>query len=389
MRLYTAARVLTGDGEVLHDGGVAVDGGVIKAVGRLAELPAAADRTDFPRGTLLPGLIDAHVHLAMDGGDDPVRALREADDTALLATMRRNARALLAAGVTTARDLGARGFLDVGLRDEITDGVSPGPRLLVATRPLTSVGGHCWYLGGECEGTEAIRALVRTHASRGADLLKIMVTGGHTTSGSKPWLHQFGDAELAVAVAEAHGLGIPVAAHAHGVEGIRAAVAHGMDTIEHCTWQTEHGGDGYEPGLTDAIAGAGIPVCGTFNPLLARDLAYAERRRRVVTDMRRRGVTFIAGTDAGIRGTPHSAYATALVTMAGYGFTPAEVVRAATADAAAALGLASSTGTLAPGRSADLVAVHGDPLADLSVLAEPALVVTRGRDFQPDPMVSR
>ncbi|MEU8782776.1 amidohydrolase family protein [Streptomyces sp. NPDC048637] len=384
MKLYTAARVLTGDGEVLPGGGVVTGDGVIKAVGRLGELPTAAERVDFPHGTLLPGLIDAHVHLAMDGGDDPVSVLRAADDTALLHTMRRNARALLAAGVTTARDLGARGFLDVVLRDEITDGVSPGPRLLTATRPLTSPGGHCWYLGGECRGVDAIRRGVRERHLRGADLLKIMVTGGNTTPGSKAWLHQFTDAELATAVSEAHSLGIPVAAHAHGADGIRAAVVHGMDTIEHCTWQTEHGFDGYLPALADAIAEAGIPVCGTFHPLLARDEAYAEQRRRVVTDMRRRGVAFIAGTDAGIRDTPHSAYATALATMAGYGFTAAEVIRAATVDAAAALGVAGSTGSLTPGRNADLVAVHGDPLTDLSALAMPALVVARGREYRPE-----
>lgn len=389
MKLYTAARVLTGDGGALHDGGVVVGGGVIRAVGRISELPTGLEHVDFPHGTLLPGLIDAHVHLAMDGGPDPVTALRRTNGPELLDTMRSNARALLDAGVTTARDLGGYGFLDIVLRDEINDGIGHGPRLLTATRPLTSPGGHCWYLGGGCEGVDEIRRMVGEQALWGADLLKIMVTGGHTTPRSRPWLPQFTDAELAAAVSEAQFLGMPVAAHAHGVEGIRAAVTHGMDTIEHCTWQTERGFDGFDPALADAIATAGIPVCGTFNPLLARDEAYAAQRRRAVGEMRRRGVRFIAGTDAGIRDTPHSAYATALATMAGYGFTPAEVIRAATGDAAAALGVAGSTGSLTPGRDADLIAVHGDPLVDLSVLAEPALVVTLGREYRPDRVAGR
>ncbi|HVV12558.1 amidohydrolase family protein [Amycolatopsis sp.] len=362
MKRYTAGRVFVGDGRVLTPGGVLVEGGVITG---LDERPS---RVDFPGATLHPGFIDAHVHLGFDGGGDPVATLRAASDAELLESMRQAAKALLSAGVTTARDLGSRGFLDIALRESLD-----APRLLLATRPLTPPGGHCWYLGGEGRGAGELRKLVRENQEAGADWIKVMVTGGHTTEGSRAWRTQFDRAELAAAVDEAHALGLPVAAHAHGTGGIALAVDCGVDTLEHCTWQTEDGSGGYSPRIADAIAAAGIPVCATFNPQLAAIPAFAGPRRRVIADMRARGVRFIAGTDAGVVGTPHAGFGDGLKAMAGYGFTPGEVLRSATIDSAKALGIDGRTGSLLPGKDADLVISSG---------GRPLLVVARGREIR-------
>lgn len=387
MRLYTAGQVIIGDGRVLPAGGVLVDDRTIAAVDRLAEFEALdVERHDFPGGTLLPGLIDAHVHLCFDGSADPISRLRARSEHESLLVMAGNADKSLSAGITTARDLGAPGLLDVTVKRAIAEDTIRGPRLLTAARPLTPTGGHCWFLGGECDGEQALRTMIRRQRRDGADLVKVMSTGGLSTPGSRSWRVQFTDTELAAIVDEAHELGMPVAAHAHGVEGISRSVRAGVDTLEHCTWQTPRGFDGYRPEIADAIADAGIAVCGTFSASAAAHPAYFEAREKVITDMRHRGVRFVAGTDAGVEHTPHRAFANSLITMSRYGFRAVDVIEAATGGAASALGIDSVTGSLTAGKDADLVIVDGDPLTDLATLTNPLRVVSRGRELTPEPI---
>lgn len=386
--LYTAARVIVGNGRVLPEAGVLVRGERIAQVAPLAHLlpalPPDLPRVDIPTGSLLPGLIDTHVHLGLDGGRDALARASRQTDAEHLCTMASNARALLSAGVTTARDLGARAFLDVALRHNARDGALPDPRLVLATRPLTSAGGHCGWMGGECAGPSALRRAIRHHHHNGADVIKVMLTGGASTPGSNPWRLQFSDPELTAVVDEAHRLGHPVAAHAHGTRGIVMATRAGVDTIEHCTWFAEDYATDYRPDIADEIAERRIAVCGTFNPRLLAAEHWVQQRRAVVCDMRRRGVRFVAGTDAGVDVTPHRDYARGLLAMAHYGFTPAEVLAAATLDAAEVLGLAAVTGSLEATKSADLIAVLGNPLDDLAVLADPVLVLRAGQSWVPD-----
>jgi imidazolonepropionase-like amidohydrolase len=153
--------------------------------------------------------------------------------------MLHSARQLLGVGVTTARDLGGRGYLAVAVRDAIAAGLARGPRLVVAAAPVTVTGGHCWFMGGEADSEDDLRRVVRTHHKHGADLIKVMSTGGFMTEGSAPWYAQFTTAQLAVIVEEAARVDKPVAAHAHGIEGIRRAVEAGVTTIEHCSFVTE------------------------------------------------------------------------------------------------------------------------------------------------------
>jgi imidazolonepropionase-like amidohydrolase len=276
--------------------------------------------------------------------------------------------------------------LGVVVRDAIASGLARGPRLVAAGPAVTVTGGHCWFMGGEADSEDDLRRIVRTHHKHGADLIKVMATGGFMTSGSAPWYAQFTTEQLAVIVAEASRVDKPVAAHAHGLEGIRRAVAAGVTTIEHCSWVTETNERFFDEPLAAEIAERGIVVCPTINvnaPYVTEltGITPGENVRR----MWETGVRIIAGTDAGIDNTPHHQYAGGLAAMVSLlGFSPADVIAMATTEAAAALGLGAVTGRLAPGYEADLIVVDGDPLADIAALGRLRRVVARGRDYVPD-----
>ena len=385
--VLTAPRVLTGEITVAG-GAVVIDGSVVRWTGPAADLPpefARDERTDYQDCTILPGLIDAHVHLGFDGGPQPAARVRSESDEQQIILMLKSARELLGVGVTTARDLGCRGYLGVTVRDAIAAGLARGPRLLVAASPLTVTGGHCWFLGGEADSEDDLRRMVRNHHKNGADLIKVMSTGGFMTKGSAPWYAQFSTQQLAVVVEEARRVGKQVAAHAHGIEGIRRAVEAGVDTIEHCSFVTETNERVFNEPLAASIADKGIVVCPTVNV----NAPYVAKRTGIVVGqylpaMRALGVRIIAGTDAGIDNTPHHQYVGGLQHLVSLGFSPAEVIAMATTQSAEALGLGEVTGRLAPGFEADLLVVDGDPLADIAALGRLRRVVARGRDYVPD-----
>jgi len=308
----------------------------------------------------------------------------ETDEQQLL-LMLASARDLLGVGVTTARDLGARGYLDVVVRDAIASGLARGPRLVVAAAPITVTGGHCWFMGGEADSEDDLRRLVRTHHKHGADLIKVMSTGGFMTTGSAPWYAQYTRRQLAVITEEAGRVDKPVAAHAHGLEGIRRAVEAGVSTLEHCSFVTETNERRFDEALAARIAERGIVVCPTVNvnaPYVVEltGIAVGEHLK-TMHDM---GVRIIAGTDAGVDNTPHHQYAGALEFFVTLGFSPAQVLAMATTEAAAALGVGAITGRLAPGYDADLIVVDGDPRTDIRAVGKLLRVIARGRDYRPD-----
>lgn len=397
--LLTAGLVLpTGSGRAVPDGAVLVRDGLIEAVGPVASMSVPADvvRWDFPDGVILPGLIDTHVHFVFDASDDPVTPLLAVDDETLYEQMAGRARQLLDAGVTTVRDLGDRANLACTLRDAVNRGELPGPRILAAGAPLTVPGGHCWFLGGEAGGDEQIRKVLRRNLDRGADVVKVMVTGGTLTPGGPPrWQQQFTDAEIALIVAEAHRKGRLVAGHVHGVEGVRTSLAAGVDTLEHCTFASAQGlavGPTEEQDeLIGQIADSGTFVCPTLSGGLDDHLAAVgmEVVDRVLDLVRRqhgRGVRLVVGTDAGMRGSRFDRYAGALPWYEKAGLSKESVLDAATVVAAEALGLGNRTGRLAEGLSADLLVVDGDPRVNLDVLRRPALVLAAGRPHKPEPI---
>ncbi len=386
--VLTAPRVITGS-RTVADGAVVLGDRTVAWAGAAGALPgdyAALPRTDYPGSTIMPGLIDSHVHLGFDGGPDPAARMRAETDEQQLVLMLRNARDLLGVGVTTARDLGARAYLDVVVREAIAAGLARGPRLVVAGPPVTVTGGHCWFMGGEADSGDDLRRIVRTHHKHGADLVKVMATGGFMTTGSAPWYAQFTAEQLAVIVAEASRVDKPVAAHAHGLEGIRRAVQAGVTTIEHCSWVTETNDRRFDEHLAAQMAERGIVVCPTINvnaPYVTELTGLTVGQ--YVPAMRDMGVRIIAGTDAGIDNTPHHQYAGGLAAMVTLlGFAPADVIAMATTQAAAVLGVGAVTGRLAPGYEADLIVVDGDPEADITALGRLRRVIARGRDYVPD-----
>jgi imidazolonepropionase-like amidohydrolase len=378
---------MTGD-ETVADGAVAIGDRTVDWVGPAGALPAeysSLPRTDYRDFTIVPGLIDGHVHLAFDGGPNPAARMRAETGEQQLMLMLRSARELLGVGVTTARDLGSRAYLAVAVRDAIAAGLARGPRLVVAACPITVTGGHCWFMGGEADSEDDLRRLVRTHHKHGTDLIKVMSTGGFMTTGSAPWYAQFTTAQLAVIVEEAARVDKPVAAHAHGTEGIRRAVEAGVTTIEHCSFVTETNERCFSESLAAKIAERGMFVCPTISgnaPYIA-ELTGIEVGSHVKA-LHEMGVRIIAGTDAGIDNNPHHQYVGGLEYLVTLGFQPAQVLAMATTEAAAALGLGATTGRLAPGYDADLIVVDGDPQADIAALRDLRRVIARGRDYVPD-----
>lgn len=323
--------------------------------------------------TLLPGLIDNHVHLAFDASADVLTPLLQDGDDVLLQRMADNGRAALAAGVTTVRDLGDRRFLSLDLREQLRSEPSSGPELLVAGPPLTRTGGHCWFLGGEADTTDQLRAAVRERAERACDVVKIMATGGALTPGFGPHQSQYDAEQLAVVVAEAHELGLPVAAHAHGPDGIRDSVAAGIDSVEHCTWFTADGVD-VDWTVAKRMADAGTVVGATLgqNPGAAPLPAVARRLETyfsTVVELIGLGVTVACGTDVGVSpAKPHDDLPRGVITLTDRGVPFDDALATATRSAAAACGVGERKGRLERGYDADLLVVRGDPRYDPAAL---------------------
>ncbi|MCX4549638.1 MULTISPECIES: amidohydrolase family protein [unclassified Streptomyces] len=389
--LITGDRVLVDSGVYLDDGAVLIEGDSITAVGPRAQITEQAG-TDVPRfefsGTVLPGLIDAHVHLAFDGGTDPVATLQASTDEKLLQDMRCRAEQLLHSGVTTARDLGDRGHLALTLAREIADRRTAGPRLVSAGTPATPPGGHCYFLGGEVSGADEVRNLVRRNLAAGAGVIKAMVTGGGLTKdGPRSYESQFSTEELAALVDEAHKAGVPVAAHAHGADGIATSVKAGVDTIEHCTWMTSEGLD-LRQDVLKRIIDQGITVCPAVSPhwqMLPR--VFGEERAEAMFDLIRQmeaaGANLIAGTDAGVQRAGFDGLTSSLPFYSHLGLANSKIVDMATTKAATALGLGETTGRIAPGYRADLLLVDGDPLTDLAALKDVRAVFAGGLRYEP------
>ena len=359
---------------------VRVEGGRIAAVGR--GLPRdGAELLEAAGHTLLPGLIDCHVHLAYDGR--PGEPLNPVDPVPVYAwRMANNARATLHAGFTSVRDLGAPQAINCDLMRAVDSGMVEGPRIVPAGRMITMTGGHGWPIGREADGADEVRKAVREQLKAGARAIKLMASGGVMTPGVDPRSPQLGLEELSAGVEEAHKAGVKTASHAQAAAGIRNAVFAGIDSIEHGIYLEDDVIEEMKRRGTMLVAtltaphninalgeGAGMPPHVLEKSRMVAE-AHLDSFRRAL----RAGVPLASGTDAGTPGNHHGQNAQELRLMVEHGLSPAEALRAATVHAAALLGLGEQTGRIAPGLAADLLLVAGDPLADITVLERPQLI---------------
>ncbi len=369
---------------------------------RAIRLSSEVETVDLKGKTLLPGLIDMHVHLDSPADIGGYRGL-EFTDSFFGVTAVGNARAMLDAGFTTVRNVGSGNRNDIGLKQAISAGYVIGPRIVPAGHALGATGGHCdsTFLPPSLEkpekeegigdNVEELRYQVRRQRKYGAEVIKVCATGGVFSRNTEPGQQQLTEAELKAIVDEAQMWGLRVAAHAHGAAGIKAAIKAGIDTIEHVSLVDDEGiklaatrakpvwfsMDIYNTEYTQAEGKKN----GVLEDNLRKDREVAQLQRDNFRKAYKAGVRMVFGSDAGVM--PHGDVGKQFATMVQFGMTPLDAIRAATINGAQALGQEGNVGQIATGRFADFVAVEGDPLANVSLLERPAAVIKGGKKIEP------
>jgi imidazolonepropionase-like amidohydrolase len=383
-------------GEIVTPGVVVVEKDRIRSVGA-SDAPAGAPTIDLGDATLLPGLTDAHTHLTGDlTGDWIVRPVREtAADAALRGA--KHARETLLAGFTTVRDVGSGGFADVSLMKAIDRGFVDGPRIVPVGHAIGITGGHCdatgWAPGileqgpeeGVADGVDAAIRAVRYQIKHGAKFIKVCATAGVLSFDATLGAQQLSDEELKAIVDEARRHGLKVAAHAHGTEGIKAAVRAGVASIEHGTLLDDEAIRLMKQNGTYLVPTAHlldvIPLDNLPPPIRAKAEQAIPRAKESHRKAIRAGVKVAFGTDAAVY--PHGDNAKEFAVYVGYGMRPIDAIRTATLATADLLGV-SDRGVLAPGKLADIIAVPGDPLQDVTVLERVRFVMKGGVVYRND-----
>ena len=398
-----AGRLFDGSGDAYApDRVIVVEAGRIKAVGSLAEIPIPGEATvvDLSKWVVLPGLIDAHTHLGSRADRyDEIKKFQDTPNHSAFAAVL-NARKTLEAGFTTVRDVGSKPFLAVDLRDAIEEGFLVGPRVVASGPGISITGGHgdlnrfapqvrVTMFPEErdykiADGVDQIRHVVRAQIKHGVDVIKVNASGGVLSRGDSPGAPQYSVEELKVLVQEAHAAGRKVAAHAHGAQGIKNALLAGVDSIEHGSLIDDEG-------IRMMVARGTWLVADIYNDdyllgkavefhlpeeSIAKEKAVGQLQRDNFAKAVKAGVKVAFGTDAGVY--PHGDNARQFAFMVRYGLTPARAIRSATVDAAELLGRSTTLGKIQYGLLADLIAVEGDPLADVRALEHVGFVMKGG-----------
>jgi imidazolonepropionase-like amidohydrolase len=362
---------------------------------RTIRFGANVKRIDLAGKTILPGLIDMHVHLDSLAEIGGYNSLQYTDSFWMAAGVK-NARDMLMAGFTTVRNVGSANYNDIGLKQAINEGYAVGPRIIGAGYAIGATGGHCDETffppsfkrtsPSVGDGPQALRDQVRLQRKYGADVIKICATGGVFSRNTEPGQQQLSEEEMRAVADEARQWGLKVAAHAHGASGIKAAIRAGIDTIEHASLVDDEGiklaaarkqpvwfaMDIYNTDYTQAEGAKN----GVLEDNLRKDREVAQIQRDGFRKAHAAGVKMVFGSDAGVM--PHGTAANQFRTMVQYGMTPMEAIQAATRNAADALGREKDVGAIAVGRYADIIAVAGDPTRDVRLLEKVEAVVKGG-----------
>jgi imidazolonepropionase-like amidohydrolase len=390
-----AGRLIDGRGGVpLRDAVILIDGDRIASVGQGLAIPKDAEVIDLTRSTVLPGLIDCHTHVTVQPADYYEDLFRRSPiDVAVTAHL--YAKRTLDAGFTTIRDVGAGEFIDVALRNAINRGDVPGPRMQVATLAVGATGGHNDISGfspylkfgsfsGVADGVDDIRKLIRLEVKNGADLIKLIASAGVLSEEESVGAPQYSQEEMNVVVQEAAMWGRKVAAHAHGAEAIKRALRAGVVSIEHASLIDDEGLRlAKERGAylvmdiyNDDYIVAEYKRLGYPQKIIDKEATVGRTQRENFRKATQAGVKLAFGTDAGVY--PHGLNARQFAKMVEWGLTPAQAIQAATGSAADLLGWSDRVGTIAAGRFADIVAVDGDPLVDVTELERVKFVMKGG-----------
>lgn len=396
----TAARLVAPEqGKVIEHPLVLIEGDRIVAVRSGDAVPASYTRIDLGNATLLPGLIDAHTHLGAGPTSATGNYWQDAMqiggiDMAIAAPIL--AQRTLEAGFTTVRDVGSYAYIDVALRNAIERGLVQGPRILAATLPIGATGGHTddttglapeivlQRPTGVADGVDGVRLKVRDNIKHGADVIKFMASGGVTSGEDSVGAAQYTQAEMDALVDEAHRWGKRVAAHAHGTVPIKMAIRAGVDSVEHASLID---GEGIQLAkqrgtflvfdiYNDDYILAEYTRLGYPSKIIEKEKQVGRQQRENFRRAVQAGAKLAFGTDAGVY--PHGWNARQFARMVEWGMTPMQAIQAATTSAADLLGWSDKVGALKPGLYADLVAVSGDPLADVSVLEHVDFVMKGG-----------
>lgn len=374
--------VFLGDGGKLEKGTVVARDGKIERVteGNDVSIPEGAVLFNLKGHMLFPGFIDCHLHLCSDGSPDPTAAVAGDSLPALTLKIAEAARKTVMAGVTTIRDAGGKGHLELGVRDAIKDGLIPGPRILASGRLVCMTGGHGWRIGGrEADGPDEVRKAVREQIKAGCDVVKLMATGGVITEGVEPGSPQFSVEELRAGVEEAHKAGRLAGIHAQGNEGIKNGLRAGIDILDHGVFLDQESIDMMLAQGTSLVPTLSAPVNilkagiegGVPDFIINKTRPIKDAHFKSIAMAREAGVAMGMGTDIGTPLNRHGENLNELVYMTDIGFSPEEALLSATSGAARVLGIGEKTGTVEEGKAADLVMVRGNPLDDIRLLTDP------------------
>lgn len=380
-------------GKIVSAPVVLIENGIIQSVTANGKVDINVTLIDLSEHTLIPGLMDMHVHLTSDANKHGYKRLASSLPDVTITGVN-NAEVTLMAGFTTVRNVGAPGYADVALKRAIEQGSIPGPRMFVSGPSIGVTGGHCdnnllppsyeAKSGGVADGPWAIREKIRQHIKYGADVIKFCATGGVLSKGTKVGAQQYSQEEMNALVAEANLRGLVTAAHAHGNDGIKAAIKAGVNSIEHASFLDEEAiqlaldkGTYFSMDIytTEYILSEGEKA-GILQESLDKERVVGQSQRDSFTAAVKAGVKMVFGSDAGVY--PHGTNGAQFSRMVRFGMTPMQAIQASTINAATLLRQESNIGSIDTGKSADIIAVKGDPIKDISLLEDIPFVMKQG-----------